>query len=260
MQRFTTIVGYGSLMSAYGISHQGPIRIARTRRIAVNNARRGFGKASLHGDRFAMVLEPIETARRISGAISRRYSGSIEALAFDATDAVMPAICQREGYSPSAWASLERFATEADRSVSRYLAVLMDEANGDLVGYRRALYALLGYTSSHYIPHPIDVDGEDAVIFLSPGAEGTGATDVTSVRITTGVCDLMSISQVWQRKPTPAQLDYIAMCWLATAHDIDIGDLGSDIPSEVLQGLASYETHLANEKQRLRQLAYTEDH
>ena len=51
------VIGYGSLMSGLGLESFGHLRVRGAARVALLNARRGFGKFSQHGDRFAMVLE-----------------------------------------------------------------------------------------------------------------------------------------------------------------------------------------------------------
>src|ERR1019366_5495936 len=51
------VISYGSLLSGLGLEPFGHLRVRGAARVALLNARRGFGKISQHGDRFAMVLE-----------------------------------------------------------------------------------------------------------------------------------------------------------------------------------------------------------
>ena len=53
------VIGYGSLMSGLGLQPFERLRVHAAARVALSNVRRGFGKFSQHGDRFAMVVEPV---------------------------------------------------------------------------------------------------------------------------------------------------------------------------------------------------------
>jgi hypothetical protein len=94
------------------------------------------------------------------------------------------------------------------------------------VAYRRRLWALTGFTSPHYIPHPVRLgDGSYALIFLAPGLEGTGADEVISVRQQTGIHAVMNTSETWRRKPNADQLTYFLSCLLGGVHGINVRDL-----------------------------------
>ncbi len=251
-----TIVGYGSLMSARGIARHGELRLAAAQRVQLHNARRGFGKASIHGDRFAMVLEAIDTSRAItaSGLNHCEPGTAPQALAIDVFAGDLPTLAKREGYSPEAFASLLALADAAGHDPGAYLAALMWECGGNVVLYRERLARRVDYTSPHYIPHPIPIGTRPAIIFLAPGREGSGDVDIVPIRVRTGCCDLMNTAQVWQRKPNEAQLEYIAMCLLAEAHGVRVDDLTQDLPADLRDRLDRTDMNVDRERTRLRRL------
>ncbi len=230
-----TVIGYGSLMSAHGLARDGDLAILGVRRVQLENARRGFGKASIHADRFAMVVEPIDATRPIRArALAEAELGAApQAMALELPADALPTIAKREGYSAEAFEALLALAATAGSDVGTYLAALMWECGGHTILYRERLFGRLGYTSPHYIPHPIAVGLKAAVIFLAAGPEGTGSPEVVPVRVSSGVTELLTTAEIWRRKPTPAQLDYIATCLLARAHGLQLTDLETPIPDEL---------------------------
>jgi len=91
----------------------------------------------------------------------------------------------------------------------------------------------VGYTSPHYIPHPVRLDGERfAVTFLAAGAEGSGSERVVPVRVRTGNQTLMTAAEAWQRKPNPTQIDYFTACLLGGMHGISVRDLLQPLANE----------------------------
>jgi hypothetical protein len=92
--------------------------------------------------------------------------------------------------------------------------------------YRRQLFALTGFTSPHYIPHPVRLtEGQYALIFLAPGFEGTGSDVVMSVRQQTGIQEVMNMHETWIRKPNDDQLSYFLSCLLGGVHGVNVRDL-----------------------------------
>jgi hypothetical protein len=101
------------------------------------------------------------------------------------------------------------------------------------VAYRRRLWELTGFTSSHYIPHPVQLaGGSRALIFVAPGFEGTGADEVISVRQETGIREMMNTCEAWRRKPNEDQLAYFLSCLLGGVHGIDVSDLLLSVKEE----------------------------
>lgn len=250
------VVGYGSLMSDYGRACHGGLRPRAVRRVALVNARRGFGKASLHGDRLAMVLEPVDWKRPLAATPLNDGEDAAppHAVAMELDMCDLSAVARREGYSEHALATLCDDAALRDSGVAAHLQQLLDATDGDLAAYRTALYCRVGYTSPHYIPHPIDVGGEPGIIFLAAGPEGSGSPDVVPVRVDTQCCELMTASEVWRHKPNRTQLDYIAMCLLGAAMGVRVDDLLVGLSDEVRASLDDLFTDRPAEQEVLRRL------
>lgn len=222
-----TILGHGSLMSGRGLSFSGTFAVRRAGIVALANCRRGFAKLSMYGNRFATDVElaPLPLLGRwvlpqTSGP------GGIETLALSVSLDDAHRLMKREGYQPGAAQKLVRLGQERGRGLADFLWQLQTEAGHDVVGYRRRLFELTGYTSPHYIPHPVRVDGDKtALIFLAPGFEATGSDAVISVRQQTGVRTVMTAGQAWQHKPNEEQLSYVVSCVLGGVHGVSIDDL-----------------------------------
>ena len=92
---------------------------------------------------------------------------------------------------------------------------------------------MTGFTSPHYIPHPVRLDPEScALIFLAPGGEGTGTDEVISVRQETGIQAVMNTSETWRRKPNDDQLAYFLSCLLGGVHGINVRDFLTPVREE----------------------------
>src|SRR5881397_2186352 len=95
-------IGYGSLMSGLGLLPLGRLRVRAAARVALSNARRGFGKFSQHGDRFAMLLEPAQAGQPIEAqllAADAPPSPQLEGIAYVLQPNEFARLCDREGYS-----------------------------------------------------------------------------------------------------------------------------------------------------------------
>ncbi len=228
-----TVIAYGSLMSGLGLASLAPLPVTDAYRVRLHGCRRGFGKLSQYGDRFAMVLEPIAAATplratAITAATSTTDDG-LDALAFTLAVPELARVAQREGYRAEALLALAHAAERAGRGLGAHLWALLEDASFDVAGYRRLLADLVDYTSPHYLPHPVATDlGEPAIVFIPPGPEGSGRPDVVPIRVQSAETRLLSLRQVWSVKPNPSQLDYAAMCAVAEIHNISLADvLGS---------------------------------
>lgn len=222
-----TVIGHGSLMSGQGLSFSGTLQVKAASVVALTGCRRGFAKLSRYGDRFATDVEshhwPL-AGRQISPTVAP--TGEIEALALTVSLEDFCRLVKREGYSQTAIEHLAAEAHAQGRTLADFLCQVHVEAEHDRVAYRCRLWALTGFTSPHYIPHPVRLaDGSCAVIFLAPGFEGTGADDVISVRKQTGIHEVMNTSQTWRRKPNEDQLSYFLSCLLGGVHGVNVRDL-----------------------------------
>ncbi len=222
-----TVIGHGSLMSGQGLSFSGTLQVKAAGIVALPGCVRGFAKLSRYGDRFATDVEshhwPL-TGRPISPTTVP--NGEVEALTLTVSLEDFCRLVKREGYSPTAVQHLAIAAQEQKASLADFLWQVHEEAEHDRLVYRRRLWELTGFTSPHYILHPVRLaDGSCAVIFLAPGFEGTGADDVISVRQETGIREVMNTREAWQRKPNDDQLTYFLSCLLGGVHGINIRDL-----------------------------------
>ncbi|HEV8713590.1 MAG TPA: hypothetical protein VGX03_12280 [Candidatus Binatia bacterium] len=229
-----TVIGHGSLMSGLGLSSSGTFQVKHAGVVSLAGCRRGFAKLSRYGDRFATDLEV--TQLPLEGGIVSPITppcGAVEALALTVPLEDFSRLAKREGYSPTAVQRLAELTQAHGINLADLLWQVHAEARHDVVMYRRRLFALTGFTSPHYIPHPVRlVDAGYAVIFLAPGFEGTGADDVMSVRQETGIHSLMSTREAWRRKPNEDQLAYFLSCLLGGVHGIGMHDLLATISEE----------------------------
>lgn len=223
------MIGYGSLMSGLGLEPFGRLRLHSAARVALPNARRGFGKLSQTGDRFAMVLEPLRADEPLAAqsmAADAPASGLLEGIALRVRPNDLASLCDREGYSGGAMQRLRQEATAQQQDIGTFLWSQLEAAGFATDVYRQRLFKLIGYTSPHYIPHPVRLDrAQYAITFLAPGREGSGAAGVVPVRMRTGTIDLMTAPEAWRRQPTETQLTYFAACLLGGTHGIGVQDI-----------------------------------
>ena len=222
-----TVIGYGSLMSGQGLSSSGTFQVRRACIVTLADCRRGFAKLSRYGDRFAMDLEIARVPLRGRTVTPATLpNGEVEALALTLPLDDACRLAKREGYDPLVLQRLAETAHVHGLSLAAFLWRLHAETGHEIAAYRRRLFALTGFTSAHYIPHPVSLGNtEYALIFLAPGFEGTGADEVMSVRQQTGIRTVMRTTEAWRQKPSPDQLAYFLVCLLGGAHGICIRDL-----------------------------------
>jgi hypothetical protein len=232
-----SLLGYGSLTSGLGLRGLGPLPVRRLARVRLLNCRRGFGKPSQYGDRLAMLLEPIRNdeplaAERLDGA-PVPPGDFPEAILLAVAAGNLARIARREGYRPEALLALNDLAAKEGASLSDYLWDVLAGAAFDPLAYRRELVRRTGYTSAHYIPHPVRIDGSaTGLVFLAPGAEGSGAPDVVPMRVAAGVTARLPLIEAWRRKPNRSQLDYFLMCLLGGVHNLSLGDVLEGLDGE----------------------------
>jgi len=231
-----TVIAYGSLMSGLGLSGLGHLPVTRAMPVRVGNARRGFGKLSQYGDRYAMVLEPLDPSQPI--AVAPNGTGALDALALSVSLNDFARVAAREGYAAAAVFALADWAADHETTLASQLWHTLVAADFDLARYRRALCDAIGYTSPHYIPHPVAMPGAaPAVTFLAPAAEGSGDDAMVPVRLQTGMTRVLSLAEAWRLKPNDSQLDYFAMCLLAEVHQLSLRDVLDGTDDELLAKL-----------------------
>jgi hypothetical protein len=231
--RTLLVIGYGSLLSGYGLLSER--RGGASRLIALDafpvrmhNARRGLAKPTGHGRYLAMDLEPIDPAAPIVAHTVRfSASKSPDGQKADGNTAVLqvtanghhgdgttseidgigalglifdrdaaPLIARREEYDAARLRELLDLADRAGLSLGEFLMPLARRASFNLLAYRCALRELLGYTSPGYIFHPLPIDdGRIAIVAIGSGFEGSGDPEVQSKRARFGMDRLLTLSQ-----------------------------------------------------------------
>ena len=227
-----TLIGHGSLMSGRGLARSGRLRVRCAGIVALRGCRRGFAKLSKYGDRLATDLELAHSALEAEAVSpTDQPDGRVEALGLRVSADDGLRLVQREGYRPAAVQAVMERAKADGLGVAEWLWRLAAECGHEIAAYRGRLCTLTGYTSPHYIPHPVRLHAGDsglhdyALLFLAPGRHGTGSLDVTSVRERTGIDGLFTTVETWRRKPNAGQLAYVVSCLLAGIHGIDVRDL-----------------------------------
>ena len=229
------VIGHGSLMSGHGLSFSGPLQPRRVNIIALDHCDRGFAKLSKHGDRFATDLELDQVPLR--GEILQLGTvpdGRIEGRGLVLLPADLAKLATREGYSAKTVQMLVERAGRAGLGLAEWLWQISGDCRHHLGQYRRELYRLTGYTSPHYIPHPVKLKAQGyAILFLAPGPLfGTGSAIIRSVRDSTGVSRAFGMEDAWKRKPNADQMTYFLSCLLAGVHGISVRDFLESISSD----------------------------
>ncbi len=258
--RTLLVVGYGSLLSGYGLLAER--RGGRSRLVAreaepvlIRNARRGLAKPSSHGSYLAMDIEPLHARAPITASsasstnlmsAARHDGGAIGGLllTFDREQAAN--IARREEYDPAAFERLVALADDARQPLGGYLLAIARATNFDLLAYRGALRERLGYTSPGYIFHPLPLDdGRVAVVAVGSGFDGSGDPSVRSRRHETGMDRLLGIGEALAldtlQIEREGQLGYFVECLLGGLHGIAVGDLIADLDatSELAREIAA---------------------
>jgi hypothetical protein len=246
------VIGYGSLLSGYGLLAErrggGSRLIARDAfAVRLDNARRGFAKPSTHGHYLAMDLEPVRRGEPIvaradldgsdwSGT-DKIGAGGIGAvgLVFDREWAAL--IARREEYDPAKFLELIDLADAAGAGLGEFLLEIARHTDFDLLAYRVELRALLGYTSPGYIFHPVPlVDGRVAIAAIGSGYEGSGDSAVRSRRHELGMDRLLSMGEAMEVRSfeidRAGQAGYFAECVLGGMHGLAVDDLMTDLEVE----------------------------
>jgi hypothetical protein len=237
------VVGYGSLLSGYGLLAErrgGASRlIARdVTPVSIQNARRGLAKPSSHGKYLAMDIEPVDRGLPISASAVPDAPG-IGGLLLSFDRECAPLIARREEYDPGAFERLIEIADRAGKPLGEYLMEIAGETRFDLLAYRVALRTMLDYTSPGYIFHPVEIDdGRVAIIAIGSGFEGSGDPKIPSRRREFGMDRLLSIEESI-RVELPAfdragQIGYYAECILGGVHGLEVSDLVEGFDAEAL--------------------------
>ncbi len=241
------VIGYGSLLSGYGmLAHR---RGGKSRLVArdafpvrLQNARRGLAKPSSHGHYLAMDLEPIDASGPIVARAAEESEAGIGALGLVFDREWAPLIARREEYDEGKFVELIGLADRAGQSLGDYLHEIARRTHWNLLEYRRALKGLVGYTSEGYIFHPIPLsDGRVAVAAIGSGFEGSGDAAVRSKRNEYGMDRLLTLAEALRVESfeldRDGQVGYYVECLLGGLHGLEVGDLFSDFGEELERAL-----------------------
>ncbi len=236
------VIGYGSLLSGYGLLSErrggGNKLIARDAfAVRLGNARRGLAKPSNHGHYLAMDLEPVRRGEPIvarAGVDGDEGIGGV-GLVFDREWA--PLIARREEYDPAMFLELIARADAAGVSLGEFLLEIAWRTDFDLLAYRVELRSLLGYTSPGYIFHPVPLaDGRVGIAAIGSGYEGSGDPAVRSKRNELGMDRLLSMREAMEVRSfeldRAGQTGYFAECVLGGMHGLAVDDLMTDLDLE----------------------------
>lgn len=234
LNREILLVGYGSLLSGYGLlaERRGGVSrlIARDAvPVSIHNARRGLAKPSSHGSYLAMDIEPVDRAASITASIAAGEIG-IGGLLLTFDREYAPLIARREEYDPDAFTRLIGLADRAGKSLGEFLMAIDGAANCDLLAYRIALRTMLDYTSPGYIFHPVEIDdGRIAIIAIGSGFDGSGDPAIVSRRRQYKMDRLLSLDESMRTEipgfDRAGQIGYYAECVLGGLHGLNVGDL-----------------------------------
>jgi hypothetical protein len=242
------VIGYGSLLSGYGILAER--RGGKSRLIArdafpvrLDNARRGLAKPSSHGHYLAMDLEPIDPAAPIAARAANGHRGTgIGALGLVFDRQWAPLIARREEYDETQFLRLLEIADRAGQPLGEFLLDMARQTKWSLLEYRRALYDLLGYTSEGYIFHPAPFnDGRVAIAAIGSGFEGSGDSSVRSKRNEYGMDRLLTLAEAMRVDSFDldhdGQVGYFVECLLGGWHGLDIHDLTAGLEPNLRDAL-----------------------
>ncbi len=262
------VVGYGSLLSGYGLLAEGRggrsrLAARNARPVVIENARRGLAKPSSHGDYLAMDLEPIDANAPIIAKVRRanRHPGEVGGILLEFDREWAGRIARREEYDGATFIRLIEAADRDRKPLGEFLLAVARAAAWDLDAYRRELRLRIGYTSPGYIFHPIALDdGRAAIVAIGSGYHSSGDPAVVSRRREFGIKRAMTFGEALGRGlngfDRGGQIGYMAECLLGGLHGIAVGDLlaGFDPAADWAMELARrFRDAAAGERERFLQ-------
>ncbi len=237
--RTLLVIGYGSLLSGYGLLAErrggGSRLIARDAfAVRLGNARRGFAKPSSHGHYLAMDLEPVRRGEPILARAGLNGAEGIGAVGLVFGREWAALIARREEYDSAKFLELIARADAAGAGLGEFLLEIARRTAFDLLAYRTELRRLLGYTSPGYIFHPVPLaDGRVAIAAIGSGYEGSGDPAVPSKRQEYGMDRLLSMREAMAVRSfeldRTGQAGYFAECLLGGMHGLAVDDLMAEL-------------------------------
>lgn len=247
VNRTLLVIGYGSLLSGYGMLAErrggGSRLIARAAfPVTLDNARRGLAKPSSHGRYLAMDLEAADPNAPIVAHPAAKGVAGIGALGLVFDRGWAAKISRREEYDPDKFLELIDLADRAGKPLGEFLLDVAERTRFNALAYRTALREMLGYTSHGYIFHPVPfADGRVAIAAIGSGYEGSGDPAIRSKRNEYGMDRLLALHEALKVATLDldreGQVGYFVECVLGGAHGLDIADLMAEL--EVASALSA---------------------
>jgi hypothetical protein len=235
VNRTLLVVGYGSLLSGYGmLAHRrggGSKLVARDAfPVMLHNARRGLAKPSSHGSYLAMDLEPADPNQPIIADAAGDSDEGIGALGLVFDRQWAERLARREEYDPAKFLELLDFADRVRKPLGEFLLQIAECTHFNLLAYRCVLREMLNYTSHGYIFHPVPFrDGRVAIAAIGSGFEGSGDPTVRSKRSEFGMDRLLGLDEALKLTTLAldrdGQLGYFVECVLGGLHGLGVADL-----------------------------------
>jgi hypothetical protein len=235
VNRTLLVVGYGSLLSGYGmLAHRrgGGSKLVASAAfpVTLHNTRRGLAKPSSHGSYLAMDLEPVKPNQPITADAASSGDDGIGAIGLVFDRQWAERLARREEYDPGKFLELLDFADRARKPLGEFLLQIAERTHFNLLAYRCALRELLNYTSHGYIFHPVPFrDGRVAIAAIGSGFEGSGDPAVRSKRNEFGMDRLLRLDDALKITAVAldydGQIGYFVECLLGGLHGLGVGDL-----------------------------------
>ena len=243
------IFGYGSLMSSRGLFRENlkKVKILDAFRAQIKG-RRGFAKPSKN-----KICMDINHFCQLKGSLIKNEpeQGYIEGLLIKINQRDFPKFCKREGYNKGN--ELINYFSDYNSIGEALWGLFQDgidnDSNQSIREYRKNLREKIKYTSSHYIPHPLDLKNLGfAITFIAPGKYGTGNTSRLSRKEEEAIFDLMDANDVLRRNDVNKNefLEYTLECMYGGVHGINVRDI-IDLISEDSEFLNDLQKDLTEE-------------
>jgi hypothetical protein len=246
VNRTLLVVGYGSLLSGYGMLAErrggGSRLIARDAfPVTLENARRGLAKPSSHGRYLAMDLEAADPNEPIVAHSPAEGVSGIGALGLVFDREWAAKIARREEYEPDKFLELIDLSDHAGKPLGEFLLDLAQSVSFNALAYRTTLREMLGYTSHGYIFHPVPFrDGRIAIAAIGSGYEGSGDPAIRSKRNEYGMDRLLALHEALKvatlELDREGQLGYFVECVLGGVHGLHIADLIAELEASSALG------------------------
>lgn len=214
------------------MSYLGLSRSIRERNSILNvnivqiEGKRGFAKPA--ANKICMDIDDF----LLKGSIAKKKArqGYIEGLMIEIAQKDFPEFCSREGYygGNKLLAYSSKFNSIGEALWKLFQKSKRTNYYKSIRNYRKSLREKIGYTSKHYIPHPLPIENLGfSITFIAPGKYGTGNENLMSRKNEEKVSYLMDVNEVLLRGDVNQDefLSYTLECLLGGVHGIKVDDI-----------------------------------